>query len=649
MMTKKELYINVKEQIKAINELDFYTYYDIINNHFIIHGYKDKIKQTFDIPLQYFKGDNDSLNVKLFSIFFKDKDGEYTEIKTNNKYRKDYFTYKTFKSKKYSLLNNNTNKDQTAFLNMNEIITTFTDIFKTNIDKEHIYLPKIAKFDIETDDEKGAPFDNLDNPINEIHTIVVYNNYDDKIYVFSYKDWNFDFNFDVFMNELQTNTNFLQNKQHNQILDRLKTLQSRTVKIVTNNEIEMLQSFLKHLRKEKYDIYCGWNSQSFDLPYIYKRIAYLVNEAEANKLSPYNVVKINRSVDSNNLDDVSYKLNIKGIDSIDYMLLFKQMILGNRESFSLENISQEELGVGKLKFEETTYTKFYNTNINKHILYNIIDVIWIDEIDRKLKMIYLNMLKAFEGLMSFERTVTNVSLVHQNAIYKMLIQDKLVYANDHPEKIKQSYQGGYCDAHPGFYKYLICKDFTSLYPSIMMVLNLSVETILSNDDISNMKPDDIITTLDNNLQFTKQFKGIITKYTENNFLKRLKYKQLMKTDGNNKEQWNLYQYATKILINSLYGFMGYKHSYFYNLKNASIITRTARHLIKLMSSVITDLHNDYTYLNKYYNFKKYKLTYNNETNYYSGFKTIIVKRNNKKIKTLIKNLKQTDEILLLNV
>lgn len=646
MLNKNELHSNILEQVQAINDLDFYTYYNILNNHFIVHGYKDNVKNTFDIPLQYFKGDLDTNNIKMFSLFMKDDRGDFTEIKTNDKYRKDLVTYKQFKNRKQQLLKNDNQPDLTAFLRMDVNTTTFTNLFKKTIDPQKVTVPKVCKFDIETDDleEHGPSYDNLDNPVNEIYSIVVHNNYDDKVYVFTHKEWNYDESFDEFYNELSDSKTFRENKHHKEILSRLQTLQSRTVSMVYENEIEMLKGFIKHLRKEKYDIYCGWNNQAYDNPYIYKRIEYLLNKEEADKFSPYNYVRVQRTQDEDNPDDVSYKLEIGGVENIDYKLLFQQMIIGNRDSFSLEAISDEELGVGKLKFDGT-YTNFYETNFNRFILYNIIDVIWIDEIDRKLKMIYLNMLKSFEGNMRFEKTVTNISLLHQTAIYKMMIDEKKVYANDHPIRAKGSYAGGYCEAHADFYKFLMCKDFTSLYPSIMMLLNLSVETILSNEELLNMTPEDVIKTLNKNHNFTKQFKGIITKYTERGFLKRLEYKGLMKSDPENKEQWDLYQYVQKILINSLYGFMGFKDGYFYNLDNASIITRTARHLIKLMSSVITDLHKDYAYLNKFYNFKKYKLTFNGEKKEVLGIDKVVVQRGDKVIKTLVMKLQPTDKLI----
>lgn len=64
-----------------------------------------------------------------------------------------------------------------------------------------------------------------------------------------------------------------------------------------------------------------------------------------------------------------------------------------------------------------------------------------------------------------------------------------------------------------------------------------------------------------------------------------------------------------------------------------------------MSSVITDLHKDYAYLNKFYNFKKYKLTFNGETHELLGVDRVVVQRGDKIIKTLVMKLQQTDILL----
>ena len=211
-------------------------------------------------------------------------------------------------------------------------------------------------------------------------------------------------------------------------------------------------------------------------------------------------------------------------------------------------------------------------------------------------MIFISMIKSLKGYVRFQKAVENISLIHENSIYRRLIKNKMVYSNDFPDvKKDETYEGAYTEANQGFYRKLIVRDFTSLYPSIIMMLNISVETLLTGD-FFNRYGGEYITTLDENIRYKKDREGIIVSYTKENFLERLRYKRLMKEDRGNYERWDLFQYVMKILINSLYGYLGFKKAYFYSLENASIITRTARHLIKLMKDTLIEIHTDDEYL-----------------------------------------------------
>lgn len=581
--TKKQFQDYIKKQVRQLNDCDYYTYYDIINNHFYVHAYKDNKRYFFDIPLNYFKSyDTKHRNPKIFPLFQKDKNGKYTEIKTNEKYKKQKLNFFDFKKKKKFLLNNK--NDKTAFLKLDEKVLGFNEIFKKEIKDDDIKKPKIAFFDIEASMSEGAPYDNIEDPKNKITTITLYNNKDNKFHVFSYKD------FDEINNTLNS-LNYNVNTKRS-IINRFKNIYKNVIKHCYKNEKEMLKNFIKHVRKSKFDIISGWNCQYFDIPYIYNRCLRLLGEEETNKLSIYNKIEYFKIRDNPVCD-------IKGLSIIDYRDLYKKLSNEKVPNYKLDTIAQHELKIEKIDFEGN-YDELYENDFNKYILYNIQDVNILKELDDKLEFIFMNMVRCFKGKINFDRGVNLVALIHEYCVTFRLLDNKNVYANDIDYNENRYLKGAHTEAVPGFFQFLISKDFTSLYPSIVMKNNISVETKLGKNNNSN----EIIDTLYKNIKYTKDFKGVLVKYIEDNFYKRLEYKKLKKTDKENFDRWSSYDSIYKIHINSAYGFLCYKNSYYFDYDSACVITKTARHLIKLMKEYIEKIHRNKKILNKFYNINK---------------------------------------------
>ena len=69
---------------------------------------------------------------------------------------------------------------------------------------------------------------------------------------------------------------------------------------------------------------------------------------------------------------------------IDYMQIYRDKFCGNSMviDHKLETVCQEELGVGKLQYEGT-FKQFYLRDFKTFVEYNIIDVIRINDLERK--------------------------------------------------------------------------------------------------------------------------------------------------------------------------------------------------------------------------------------------------------------------------
>lgn len=94
----------------------------------------------------------------------------------------------------------------------------------------------------------------------------------------------------------------------------------------------------------------AWNIY-YDIPYIINRFNIILGETETKKLSPWNNIW-SRNTKVKGKDVIQY--NITGIGLLDYIDLYKWYAPnGNsKESYKLDFIAREELGEGKVSYEE---------------------------------------------------------------------------------------------------------------------------------------------------------------------------------------------------------------------------------------------------------------------------------------------------------
>ncbi len=143
-----------------------------------------------------------------------------------------------------------------------------------------------------------------------------------------------------------------------------------------------------------------------------------------------------------------------------------------------------------------------------------------------------------------------------------------------------SYEGGY--VHPplqGLHQNIALFDFASLYPSITITHNISLETIDCDCCKDNEKAK--VPGLDH--YFCTKKHGFIPRVLQGLVLKRSELKaemsKLRPGSAAYKELYNR-QYAMKIIANASYGYYGYAGSRWYSRIAAECITAWGRHYIK---------------------------------------------------------------------
>ena len=242
------------------------------------------------------------------------------------------------------------------------------------------------------------------------------------------------------------------------------------------SEKDLLAKFLNKWEELDPTIISGWNSEFFDIPYLYHRIAKVLGKEEAARISPL------KQVDDGEFLGTKYT-SIAGINHLDYMLLFKKYVTTQEPSYALGNIGEKYVKLGKLEYLGSL-DKLFKEDVQKFIDYNIRDVEIIIELEKKLKFIDLTVTVCHLCHVPYEQIYMSTAL-NEGAILTYLKRKNIVSPNKpttyNPalKDIKEEYAGGYLkDPVPGLYEWVIDLDFTSLYPSIIRSLNIGIETLV---------------------------------------------------------------------------------------------------------------------------------------------------------------------------
>jgi len=380
------------------------------------------------------------------------------------------------------------------------------------------------------------------------------------------------------------------------ILDPENKIQNSTQdnKIINtfNTEQELLYTFIEKFKTIEPDILVGFNSEFFDIPYLYYRICRVLGEDIARLLSP-----IGRVWETPwNFDKGQY-LQIQGIESLDYYRLHKKYIWEDELSWTLDYIGHKYTGLRKIEYEGTL-DMLFKENIDKFIEYNFRDVEILKALDEKLQYISLTKSISHKGKHNYSEVYANTK-TQDGAISTYVLKKGIIP----PSRIKgkeskKNYAGGYllCP-EVGIFNYMFDEDLTSLYPSIIITLNIGRETfmfrIISNtdrnnrlglNDLENMNPNEyliietnkgqrkslkiskiisIIKELNlsisaNGVVFNTEHKSALAEILQGWFDERSVYKSKMKKayeSGDVKlgERYHFLQYTYKILLNSTYG------------------------------------------------------------------------------------------------
>lgn len=555
-------------------------------------------------------------------LYYEHPDGEYVSM-FNTKLQKKYFNSVIERNK---WITNNPNVKLFGCLPPEREF--LIDYFKDSYEDESFRNNKlrIHFFDIEVaiEDEFPQPSD-ANYPIN---VLTVYDNFLDKYFVWVLRDKRW-CKPDLSFNDEWTK-NILNVKNRDKKIPNVKYF-------VFDTEHNLLKHYINWYSTNRPDIISGWNIENFDIPYLVNRCTKFFEPEEMNLFSPTgDIRKVTREQRGATQQIESYKF--VGTSIIDYYLLYKhKFTLEKKPSYSLGNISEDELGYGKMEYQGTM-KEFYKSDFKKFVGYNIIDVMLCVDLDENLQYIELARTICNMGLCEYEAIFRSSPYITGAINLQALKMDRILLSDSRIDygNSDVSFTGAYVfPVEPKSYKHGIASiDLNSLYPNVMINLNISPETKIgrivdSTDEyimikLNNSKtPKKIlrsnieqlfgkITISSNNIVYMnpERQKGIVPAFLEKFYnerkSKKNESKSLFKLASKEKDEkikasltnkaevLDRVQNAYKIFLNSIYGQNGNKYFCLFDIDNAEAVTLSGQTINKESAVFINN------YLNKKY-------------------------------------------------
>ncbi len=404
---------------------------------------------------------------------------------------------------------------------------------------------------------------------------------------------------------------------------KLQKKQTDTTTIIPfSTERQLLETYLDLYEQINPSIVTGWNIDYFDTPYLYNRLTNVLGESHAKRLSP---------IGQCFYSPYRQRYFIAGVSYLDYLTLYKNYTYVELANYRLDTVGQTELKEGKIEYSGNL-DDLFRDDIDKFIQYNLVDVELIVKLDRKLQFIDLARAICHAGHVPYEDFVYSSKYL-EGALLTYLKKKKRVAPNkpadrkERMEALKEAGEDKFIGAYVkdpivGKYNWIYDLDLTSLYPSIIMTLNISPETIigkvdgwdaekfyrgevdwytfegesLSRENLKLLLEENNCSIASNGVLYRQDVVGCIPDILDHWFNQRVEFRKLEKqygTDGNT-EKYIFYkqrQLVQKILLNSLYGVLGLPAFRFYNIANAEAVTLTGQTIIKRTADIVNVKYN----------------------------------------------------------
>ncbi|MFA7134122.1 MAG: DNA-directed DNA polymerase, partial [archaeon] len=366
---------------------------------------------------------------------------------------------------------------------------------------------------------------------------------------------------------------------------------------LVSDEKELIKETIKELNKKENSFVITYNGDNFDF-------AYLKERARKNKLE----FKVNNSFVKSvrhGRDNAVKLLGVQHIDSFQIIKLLARTGAINTVKMDIETISEKVFG----EFKEKVYPSEINEaweekneeKLERLVDYNLKDSRTALRIAKEFLPLFVELSKLTSQTL-YETTRSTTSQMVEDLLLKEAHLRGMIAPNkpkegEIQERSNNPIKGAFVkEPTSGLHENIAVLDFASLYPSIIISHNLSPETLNCGHEECKQKN----STPDGTWFCTKQkglFPEILEKMLKQRLVLKREYKRKKKEEGIDDKILFAKQWALKIVLNSVYGYLGYARARWYSRECASATTALARGYIQAVSKKAEDagfkvLYND---------------------------------------------------------
>ncbi len=357
--------------------------------------------------------------------------------------------------------------------------------------------------------------------------------------------------------------------------------------VIVKSEYELFKKFEETIKEYDPDILVGYNSNNFDLWYLYER-AKVLNYKFTIGWDRKGFIYAKKGEDK--------KFRITGIQHIDFYDFVVHILGGQLQSttYSLDEVAKELLGEGKIEISWEELYKIWTSgkNVEKLLEYNLKDAELTYKLFEKFKTILFELTRIVGQNLDDVAHMTYGQLVEWYLIRRSRDFNEIVPNRPKQEEVQRrkaiTYKGAYVfEPKPGLYTNVVVYDFRSLYPSIIILHNVSPDTLKCEHEECKSNGITVETSIGKwYVWFCTKRIGFIPSVLKEIFEERAELKRRLKTLPKDSEEYRLLdarQYSLKILANATYGYMGFPNARWYCLDCAAAITAWGRKYISFVA------------------------------------------------------------------
>ncbi|MBN1169524.1 ribonuclease H-like domain-containing protein [Candidatus Micrarchaeota archaeon] len=349
-----------------------------------------------------------------------------------------------------------------------------------------------------------------------------------------------------------------------------KKSKNRFVETV-KDEKQMLERFVEIVKQENPDVLVGYNSATFDLPYLKARSDVLGIKLDLGRFRGHL-----REMKKGLIKGFEIKGRIH-FDIYPIARLFGFIGVIKVQKYTLDAVAEDVLGKKKIDVKKEEIWKLWDSgDIDKLAEYSLVDSELTKALGERFLPLEVEMssvakMPLFQTSLSTSGQLVESLLMFHACRRKMIIPRRPAGESVF-ERINAPIQGAFVKLpEPGIYENMAVLDFRGLYPSIIVSYNIDPGTLVEDGEAVHLSP--------TNAKFSEKETGLIPEVLDYLVDMRSKIKGELKELDKESEEYiriSARSQALKILSNSFYGYLGYARSRWYSRPCAESVTAWGR-------------------------------------------------------------------------